>query len=345
MSGAKKKENECFPEGFRIDRFRVYKVLGHGGFGQIYAVQDIQTNKDYALKYETADSTEKGLVVEERILQSLKFSKSFPNIIYSGLFNSHKFMVIELLGPSLSNVRRQLSGKCYSKYSATYLSFYTLCCVEKFHKCGYIHRDVKPGNFLIRPDWGHPICMIDFGLSTRYLDKNTGQHIPMQKGHFVGTCKYASMNAHEGVELSRRDDMISWFYSCVEFYAGKLPWPASKDKAATYEKKKRTPEDALFRKIPDYFHQIYDHIFGLEFEETPDYQMIKDILLTEVNSSQQSLDWETIDPEIITQLSLVPVVDTAPRPETISEPLDETDNYFQNEAQEDNSNTFFCCRL
>ena len=344
MSEAKKKEVECFPEGFRIDRFRIYKVLGHGGFGQIYAVQDIQTNKEYALKYETADSPEKGLIVEERILQALKFSKSFPNIIYSGLFNSHKFMVIELLGPSLSNVRRQLNGKCYTQYSATYLSFYTLCCIEKFHNFGYIHRDIKPGNFLIRPDWNHPICMIDFGLSTRYLDKNTGKHIPFQQSHFVGTCKYASMNAHEGIELSRRDDMISWFYSCVEFFAGKLPWPASKDKAATYEKKKRTPVDSLFKKLPNYFRSIYDHIFNLGFEDAPDYFMIKDMLLREINSSQQTLDWETIDPEIITQLSLIPIVDSSPRPMMISEPTDDCDNYFQNEEQED-KNANFCCKI
>lgn len=316
MSEDSKQENsEVFPEGFKIDKYVVIKLLGHGGYGQIYAVQDTKTRKEYALKYETCCMNGRGLAVEEEILNILKPSKNFPEFIASGVHNGNKYMVIELLGPSLSNVRRQLQGRKYSPYSALFLSYYTLCCIEELHSHGIINRDIKPGNFLLRANWEYPICMIDFGLSTYYFDKKTRKHIEFQKNsNFIGTCKYASINSHENCVLSRRDDMISWFYSCIEFFAGHLPWPASKDKASTYIKKVSVQPETLLKKLPKFFEQIYRHIFNLEFYDKPDYGMIKSLFMQDLKASQYRLDWENIDPEIINRLSEVNFIARPPRP-------------------------------
>jgi len=47
---------------------------------------------------------------------------------------------------------------------------------------------------------------------------------------FRGTGRYASLNAHNGIELGRCDDLWSLFYTLVEFLRGKLPWRKEKDR-------------------------------------------------------------------------------------------------------------------
>ncbi|EAY05750.1 CK1 family protein kinase [Trichomonas vaginalis G3] len=333
MSEDSEKEGqpEIFANGLVINNYRIDKHIGHGGYGEIYAVTDISTNKHYAMKYETKSGENKGLVMEKEISKQLSGSKNFAIQYGEGTYKGNKYMVMELLGTSLSNTRRQLEGRHYSPYSALYLSYYTICCIEDFHSRGYIHRDIKPGNFLLRPDWDFPVCLVDFGLAISYIDRQTKEHIPNRNSvGFTGTCKYASMNAHEGHELSRRDDLISWFYSVVEFYAGRLPWPASRDKDATYDKKQRTPPETLLRKLPSFFGEIYQHIFSLDFFAKPDYQRIKELMLSELNSQKGTLDWELIDPEIQVKISEVPLVSRAPRPYKIqmfcNSPMPDADN-------------------
>jgi serine/threonine protein kinase len=67
--------------------------------------------------------------------------------------------------------------------------------------------------------------IVDFGLAKKYFDEKTKQHIPYRNGKsMTGTARYASIHAHLGEELSRRDDMESIGYILIYFYLGKLPW-------------------------------------------------------------------------------------------------------------------------
>ena len=74
--------------------------------------------------------------------------------------------------------------------------------LEFLHNNHFIHRDMKPDNFLI----GHGkkaniIHVIDFGLAKRYRDPKTGEHIPYKDNKsLTGTARYASVNAHLGIE-------------------------------------------------------------------------------------------------------------------------------------------------
>ena len=99
----------------------------------------------------------------------------------------------------------------------------------------------------------HPqVFLIDYGLAKKYRDNRTRQHIPYRKDkNLTGMARYASINAHLGIEQSRRDDMESLGYVLMYFNRGSLPWQGLKaaTKKQKYEKisekKKSTPVEVL----------------------------------------------------------------------------------------------------
>ncbi len=67
--------------------------------------------------------------------------------------------------------------------------------------------------------------VIDFGLSKRYRDQRTKDHMPYRTDKsLTGTVRYASTHSHLGEEMSRRDDLESLAYVMIYFHKGELPW-------------------------------------------------------------------------------------------------------------------------
>lgn len=115
------------------------------------------------------------------------------------------------------------------------------------HSCGFIHRDIKPQNILIGEEHTercNKIFLIDFGLSVQYLDEG-GSHLKPIKNYnsVVGTALFASINAHEGSELSRRDDIESLAYTLIYLCTGSLPW-----KNINIKKKKERHQVIMYMK-------------------------------------------------------------------------------------------------
>lgn len=77
----------------------------------------------------------------------------------------------------------------------------TLQIIQKLHQKGYLYRDVKPANFMLRKPYDQ-IYAIDFGLCKKYL--LNGRHIPNKAGKkLVGTPLFCSLNTHAGIGMFR----------------------------------------------------------------------------------------------------------------------------------------------
>lgn len=126
------------------------------------------------------------------------------------------------------------------------------------------------------------VYIIDFGLVKRYIDKKTGQHIlPASGRSMTGTARYASINAHLGLEQSRRDDLEAIGYMLVYFVKGSLPWQGlgGKNKTDKYnaikDKKMQLSVESLCKGQPHEFVEYLKYCKNLKFEETPDYDYLK----------------------------------------------------------------------
>ena len=303
--------SDLFPPDMEIDDWKVVKHIGHGGYGEIYEVIGQNGDGPYAMKVEMRNAKKRGMSEEIRFLEKLQGSLCFPKLITCGLTPEFKYFVMELLGPSLSAVRRVLPAQRYSTLTITVIAKAMLQCLEELHRRGFVHRDVKPGNFLFRNDREHMICLIDFGLSRRFVNKATGEPLPSRgEVGFIGTCSFASLNAHDGKDLGRRDDLISWLYTLVEAVERRLPWPGSKNREQTVQMKKFISPAQLCRSLPPAFTTIMKRVMKYSFSQEPEYQMfyqMMDTVIEELGGYEQPFDWEQLPPETCQGLGEIPL--------------------------------------
>jgi serine/threonine protein kinase len=303
-----------------MSHYRLERLLGHGGYGVIYFVTDLNTHHSRALKIEIKGRSNFGLELEIPVLNLLQGSPYFPRIFDHGETEDFRWIVMELLGPSLDLLRFEFSNFRFCKFTGFYAAAEMLKCIEHLHSKGIVHRDIKPENFLLRADPDHPVCLIDYGLAKRYISAETGEILPMmENAGFVGTVNYTSVNVDERKDQGRRDDLISWFYSVVLLSTGDLPWKPSEDKHEVMADKKRATSAQLCAKLPAEMRQIWDSIQRLSFQDKPDYPGIYRLLekAREKAKQHRRLDWQKVKPKHLEKISAVDIT----RPVDFGQPL------------------------
>lgn len=265
------------------NRFILKKRIGGGSFGEIYRGTDTQTNEDVAVKLEKTDCSHPQLLSEAKILKYLHCPHGIPHVHWFGTEGLFNIMVIDLLGPSLEDSFEQCR-RGFSLKTTLQLAVQMVARVEHVHCKDYLHRDIKPDNFLTGGR-NHPnvVYLIDFGLSKRYRDVKTKQHIPYKEGRtLTGTARYASVGAHMGIEQGRKDDIEAIAYVLLYFLLGELPWQgihvASKqEKYHRICDMKMNLNISILKGHPPEFLQMLNYSKSLKFEEKPDYDYLQNL--------------------------------------------------------------------
>lgn len=222
-----------------------------------------------------------------------------PNVYYFGQEGLHNILVIDLLGPSLEDLF-DLCGRRFTTKTVVMVARQMLSRVQTIHEKNLIYRDIKPDNFLIgRPNSksANLVCVVDFGMAKQYRDPKTKQHIPYrERKSLSGTARYMSINTHLGREQSRRDDLEALGHVFMYFLRGGLPWQGLK--AATNkqkyekigEKKQTTAIKDLCADYPEQFGQYLSYVRNLGFEDTPDYDYLRDLFLQALENTGETED-------------------------------------------------------
>ncbi len=253
------------------NKYNIIEKIGEGAFGAVYKGQNIRTKEYVAIKFEEKTNEMRSLKNEAKIYQYLAStgSNGFPQLKWFGIYGEHRYLVLELLGQSLSSLGT------ISVSNALAVGVQMIQLVQSLHNNYLLHRDIKPSNLL----FGHKtnkLHLIDFGFSKRY--KYDGVHIEKKRIHnIIGSTNFVSLNVHNLVEPSRRDDLESCIYVILTIIYNGLPWDNSELNLNTiYLLKKQI----VSKDIPDVIKTALEYVRLLEFEEEPDYnyliQLLKD---------------------------------------------------------------------
>ncbi|KAH7728971.1 Protein kinase domain containing protein [Aphelenchoides avenae] len=300
------------------NKWKVEKKLGEGAFGAVYKVS--KDGQLYALKVEGVNEQLQMLKMEVFVLTELsrlKLDRHFCQIEDKGQHANFNYVVMTYVGKSLQNLLNERPRHSFSMGTALGVGIKCLEALEDLHSIGkklwlrafeliaglgYLHRDVKPGNYTIGRAAANElrrIYVLDFGMTRRFIHDDGTIKKPRAAAGFRGTVKYAPLSCHMQRELCRKDDCESWLYMLVEITVGKLPWRNMKEINQVGLCKKNCRKDLglrqLFGGCPREYIEVLQSIDACRFFDAPDYDKIYKLLrkaMESTKSEELPYDWE-----------------------------------------------------
>ena len=239
------------------------------------------------------------LRMEKDIYDNLRGVIGFPRVLTNMQSNSKlqkTWFGMTLLGMNLKQMQKLFAEHVVPVEIVCNIAAQVMYRLQALHGTGYLHCDLKPENLMIdekrartvkkgivhsAADLG-TIYLIDMGLAQRFRDARTHKHVPSSTPSRIrGTLLYTSLNSHQRLQLSRRDDLESLAYVLVFLAKGTLPWKLSPAESAKmgkkerYEAVKKLKQNidlfTLCKGLPKVFRDFLSSARSMAFEREPDY--------------------------------------------------------------------------
>ena len=302
---------------FKFKRNRKY-LIGKGGFGKVYIGKDLKTDEKIAVKVDELELNYQ----EYKIYKKLEYFDLAAKVLDYYKDQKNSYLIMPFYHKSCDKIFK-LSDKYFTMKDVCMLCIQIIQQLKQLHKLGYIHRDIKPDNFVWEKvsDNGGKIKLIDFGFTKPYVTEN-GDHIRSEKASSIcGTMRYMSVNCQSGHEASRRDDLVSLAYSLIYLYKKNLPWKGIKTKDKPRKNKNEEEEikridkkkNNLIKKMKIKYNQEIDesdlpsplkflanYSLGLKFNQKPDYSFIIKVFNDYIKKNNSKYDgkWSWLNDDI-----------------------------------------------
>ena len=253
-------------------KYKLIEKINEGSFGTIFKAENIRTKEMVAIKFENKSEQMKSLKNEARIYQYLGKLNGFPQLKTFGTTGNVNYLVMDLLGYSL---QKFIKNNELSLDMVLVLGIQIIQRIQSLHNNCLLHRDIKPSNFVFgNEDNTNKLFLIDLGFAKRY-DYN-GIHIEEKYiNNIVGSLNFVSINVHNHIEPSRRDDIESCIYVILTMLLGDLEWFKETD----INKMALLKRNIINDNIPTFIKKMLNYIRSIEFDATPDYDYIISLMI------------------------------------------------------------------
>jgi serine/threonine protein kinase len=263
------------------NKYKLIEKISEGSFGSVYKAENIRTNEYVAIKFENKSEQIQSLKNEAKIYQYLGKLDGFPQLKTFGTNDKVNYLVIDLLGDSLFSIITYY--KALSLKTTLILGIQIIKITQSLHNKYLLHRDIKPSNFVFGT--GHntnKLFLIDLGFSKRY-DYN-GKHIEEKNiKNIIGSINFVSLNIHNHIEPSRRDDIESCIYIILTMLLGNLEWFNQTDIDKIALLKKNIVE---FDEVPTFIKIMLYYTRSMKFDEIPHYDYLINLMVKEFNNNE-----------------------------------------------------------
>ena len=272
------------------NKYNLIEKISEGSFGSVFKAENIRTKENVAIKFEIKIDNLKSLKNEAKIYQYLGKINGFPQLKMFGTTDKVNYLVIDLLGKSLSNTILYFNK--LSLKTTLLIGIQIINRIKVLHEFQLLHRDIKPSNFLFGLEKDTTkLYLVDFGFSKRYI--YNGNHIQEKKiTKILGSPNFVSLNIHNHIEPSRRDDLESCIYIMLTMLLGKLVWF---DKSNLNDIYKLKEQIILIEEVPSFIKILLNYVRKMKFDETPDYNYIINIIIetfkTNLFENDDKFEW------------------------------------------------------
>lgn len=245
---------------------------------EVFKGKDIRTGELVAIKTENPkrDHLTNEFLVYKGV-NNTSFSPYCAKMLYYK-FIPAPVLVLKYAGVDLHELQKACQG--FSNNQIFTYATLLIRAIENLHNCGFVHRDIKPKNFVTFTN--DSVKLIDFGIVSRWRD-SIGNHVKLHKNcRFRGTFTYASVNAHNLLTPSRRDDLESLGYMLISFMRHCLPWSDIECDLKNKRVKVGTMKadisiEELTLDLPAPLREYMSYVKRLKFEDTPEYDYLRDL--------------------------------------------------------------------